>query len=129
MIRAAARGVKVKMIVSDWNLNHPAIDYLKRLSTINNIEVKYSVIPEWSGGYIDYARVEHCKYICADGKSCWIGTSNGEKSYFYNTRNVGVVLKDKKISARVYKIFMKDWNGPYTYNIKEGEEYTPRKHN
>jgi phosphatidylserine/phosphatidylglycerophosphate/cardiolipin synthase-like enzyme len=129
LIRAAGRNVKVKMIISDWNLDHPAIDYLKRLSSITNIEVKYSSIPEWSGGYIDYARVEHCKYICADGKSCWIGTSNGEKSYFYNTRNVGVILKDKKLSSRVYKIFMKDWVGLYTHIVREGEEYTPRKHN
>ena len=128
LIRAAGRNVKVKMIISDWNLNHSAIDYLKRLSTINNIEVKYSAIPEWSGGYIDYARVEHCKYICADKKSCWIGTSNAEKSYFYNTRNVGVILKDKKLSSKVYDIFMKDWNGPYTHIIKEDEEYTLRKH-
>lgn len=128
MRRAAVRGVKVKMIVSDWEKDHPAVDYLKSLACIPNIEVKFSVIPEWSGGYISYARVEHCKFIVADGSSFWLGTSNGEKSYFYTSRNVGVIVKNKRISEMVRGIFYKSWDGPYTEFINPGKEYEPRMH-
>jgi phosphatidylserine/phosphatidylglycerophosphate/cardiolipin synthase-like enzyme len=128
LMKAAERGVKIKMIVSDWNLWHPVIDYLKKLTSHKNIEIKYSSIPDWSGGYIPFARVEHCKYIAADNNSCWIGTGNAEKSYYYNSRNVGMVIKNGPIPGRVIKIFDKDWDGPYTHFIKPDEEYIPREH-
>jgi phosphatidylserine/phosphatidylglycerophosphate/cardiolipin synthase-like enzyme len=128
LIRAALRGVKVKLIVSDWSIGKGPDESLKRLANISNIEVKYSAIPEFSGGYISFARVEHCKYIVADS-NCWIGTANAEKSYFYNTRNVGVVvINNKTFSDRVRDIFYLDWNGPYTHYIKSGEDYIPREH-
>jgi phosphatidylserine/phosphatidylglycerophosphate/cardiolipin synthase-like enzyme len=128
MRRAAARNVKVKMIVSDWAKDHPEVDHLKSLACVPNIEVKFSSIPEWSGGYISYARVEHCKFIVADGSEFWIGTSNGEKSYFYTSRNLGVIVKNKNLAEAVQKIFYKSWDGPYTELINPGKEYEPRKH-
>ncbi len=125
--QAAGRGVKIKLIVSDWSIGRGTIESLQRLSDVPNIEVKYSAIPEWSGGYISFARVEHLKYVTAD-EACWIGSANAEKSYFYNTRNVGVEVINKQFQDRVMEIFYKDWNGPYTHQIKSGETYTPREH-
>ena len=125
---AAVRGVKVNVIVADWSKEHPTIDYLKSLSLVPNIRVKLSEIPEWPGGYIPFARVEHCKYLVIDTSACWIGTSNWEKSYFYTTRNVGVVVLNDQFSRRLRKIFYKDWDGPYTSLIQAGTEYTPRRH-
>ncbi|MBI1804883.1 MAG: DUF1669 domain-containing protein [Ignavibacteriae bacterium] len=126
--RAASRGVKVKMIVSDWSIDHPTIDSLKSLAKTSNIEIKFSAIPEWSGGYISFARVEHCKYLVIDSSSCWIGTSNWEKSYFYTTRNLGVVVENQKITNLLRRIFLKGWDGPYTESIKQEIEYKPRMH-
>jgi phosphatidylserine/phosphatidylglycerophosphate/cardiolipin synthase-like enzyme len=126
--RAAIRGVKVSMIVSDWSIDHPAIEHLKSLTCIPNIEVKFSAIPEWSGGYVSFARVEHSKYLVIDSSSCWIGTSNWEKSYFYNCRNLGIVIKDRSITKQLRGIFNRSWDGPYTTLIKSEVEYAPRKH-
>jgi phosphatidylserine/phosphatidylglycerophosphate/cardiolipin synthase-like enzyme len=126
--RAAVRGVKVKMIVSDWSKDHPTIDYLKSLSVVPNIQVKLSEIPDWSGGYVPFARVEHCKYLVIDSSACWIGTSNWEKSYFYNTRNLGVVVLNGKFARRVRDIFYKGWNSPYTSLVKPEVDYKPRRH-
>ncbi|MBI4547351.1 MAG: DUF1669 domain-containing protein [Ignavibacteriae bacterium] len=125
---AAVHGVKVKMIVSDWEKDHPAVDHLKSLSLVPNIEVKFSVIPEWSGGYIPYARVEHCKFICVDGISFWLGTSNGEKSYFYTSRNLGIIVKNLKLANTLHRIFMKSWESVYTELVKPEVEYQPRRH-
>lgn len=125
---AASRGVKVRMIVSDWSIGKPIGDELKSLAGVPNIEVKYSAIPDWSGGYISFARVEHCKYLVIDSSRSWIGTANWEKSYFYNTRNVGVVVEDEPISSRLRRIFLMDWDGPYTHSILPSGEYTGRIH-
>ncbi|HUN65624.1 MAG TPA: phospholipase D-like domain-containing protein [Bacteroidota bacterium] len=126
--RAAARGVQVNLIVADWSKDHPTVDYLKSLAVVPRITVKFSEIPDWSGGYVPFARVEHCKYLVIDSSACWIGTSNWEKSYFYTTRNLGVVVLNQNFSSRLREIFYKDWNGPYTSVIKPEVEYQLRKH-
>lgn len=128
MRRAAARGVKVLMIVSDWDKGSPGDAPLKSLAEVPNIQVKFSNIPEWSGGYIPFARVEHCKFICVDGERFWLGTSNGEKSYFYTSRNLGVIVENRKLGERLHQIFMNSWDGPYTETIRPGGEYKEREH-
>ena len=125
---AAKRGVKVRMIVSDWEKGSPSVDILKELSAIPNIEVAFTAIPEWSGGYISYARVEHCKYIVADDTTFWLGTANCEKSYFYTTRNLGVVGKSPFVAGTLSKIFLKSWNSPYKELVTQNGEYKPREH-
>jgi phosphatidylserine/phosphatidylglycerophosphate/cardiolipin synthase-like enzyme len=125
---AGKRGVKVRMIVSDWEKGSPAVRSLKELSAIPNIEVAFTSIPEWSGGYISFARVEHCKFIVADGEKFWLGTSNCEKSYFYATRNLGVVCTSTHLAGMLARIFQKSWESPYKELITEKGEYAPREH-
>jgi phosphatidylserine/phosphatidylglycerophosphate/cardiolipin synthase-like enzyme len=126
--RAASRGVKVKMIVSDWEKGGSSEKSLKELATVPNIEVKFSVIPDLPEKYISFARVEHCKYIVVDGSEFWLGTSNAEKSYFYNCRNLGVVVKNTKLSSILRRVFMKSWDGPYTEIVQQEKKYEKRKH-
>ena len=127
LINVAAKGVKVKLIISDWNLGKSAVEHFKFLISHPNIEIKYTAIPEWSGGYIPYSRVEHCKFITADSV-CWIGTSNMSKDYFYNSRNVGVVIENGKFTQRVRDIFYKSWNSEYAHKIEENVVYEVREH-
>ena len=125
--RAATRGVKVHVMAADWSKRKPTIDYLKSLAVIPNIEVKMSTIPEWSGGFIPYARVDHSKFLVVDDRLSWIGTSNWEKSYFYNARNVGVVVESGAVNKILKKIYLKNWGSPYSYAVKPEIEYTPPK--
>jgi phosphatidylserine/phosphatidylglycerophosphate/cardiolipin synthase-like enzyme len=126
--RAAARGVRVRLLVSDWEKGTPAERALKDLSTVANIEVKFSVIPEWSGGYVSFARVEHCKFLVVDGQTFWLGTSNAEKSYFYTSRNVGVVVRNAALAGRVQRIFLKSWESSYAEPVDPNTTYQRRKH-
>jgi len=124
---AAARGVQVSLIVSDWNKRKPGIDYLKSLQVLENVEVKLSTIPGYSGGFIPFARVEHCKYMVVDDSLTWIGTSNWAKNYFYASRNLGLVIKGKSVNSVVLKIFLKSWDSGYTYLIDPTVEYEAPK--
>lgn len=121
--KAAARGVQIQMILSDWNFYSPRIEYIKSLHAIPNIEVKFSTIPEASEGYIGYARVEHCKIMVIDEKEFWLGTSNWSKSYFHNGRNLGIIVKNDKLAKRVSQIFLKSWNSEYCQPVELGKEY------
>jgi phosphatidylserine/phosphatidylglycerophosphate/cardiolipin synthase-like enzyme len=126
--RAAKRGVAVRMIVSDWEKGTPAEAALKSLAALPNVEVSFSVIPEWDGGYISYARVEHCKYIVADRTKFWLGTSNCEKGYFYGSRNLGVLSTSPLLAAALAKIFQKSWDSPYREKVSPEGKYSPREH-
>jgi phosphatidylserine/phosphatidylglycerophosphate/cardiolipin synthase-like enzyme len=125
--RAAARGVDVKMILSDWNFYAPPIEYIKSLHAIPNVEIKFSTIPEASEGYIGFARVEHCKFIVADDQAFWLGTSNASKSYFYKGRNLGIVIENEKISKQVSEIFSKSWDSDYCHQVDLCKEYKRKK--
>jgi phosphatidylserine/phosphatidylglycerophosphate/cardiolipin synthase-like enzyme len=122
---AAARGVNVRMIVADWNKTHPKIDYLKSLTLVPNIEVRLSTIPPYSGGHIPYARVTHAKFMAVDGRHSWIGCSNWEKSYYYNTRDAGVAVDSEEVAVLLRGIFERDWGGGYVEPLRPEVEYEP----
>jgi len=127
LVAAAARGVKVRLIVSDWTLggsNEPALHDL----AARGVEVRISRVPEWSGGYIPFARVEHCKFMTVDGEWLWIGTSNWEPSYFLNTRNLGLTIHDPVLAMQALATFDTSWNAPTAAPYGPDTQLPPRAH-
>ena len=123
---AAKRGVDVRLLCSDWCQKPYEIPYLKKLAQLPNINVKLSTIPEWSGAYIPFSRVEHCKFMVVDDSLSWLGTSNWHKDYFYNSRNVAVVIRNTRINTMLSQIFLKSWNGPYSWKVDPERKYRPK---
>ena len=99
--------------------------HLKSLQVLTNIEVGISTIPEYSGGFIPFARVEHCKYMVVDSQWLWLGTSNWSWSYFHNSRNLGLVIQSKEANNTVHEIFWKSWTSPYCETVVLSRDYTP----
>ncbi len=122
---AAARGVKVRIIVADWSLREPMQTYLKSLALMPGIEVKYSALPEAPQGFIPYARVEHCKYAVADGRVSFIGTGNWSWSYFATTVDASLFIAGAGPAQTLAGIFERDWKGSYVHLIEPGEHYAP----
>jgi phosphatidylserine/phosphatidylglycerophosphate/cardiolipin synthase-like enzyme len=125
--QAAIRKVQVKIILSNWSSSESKLPFIKSLAVVPNIEIKFSSIPEWSGGFIPYARVEHCKYLLVDGKAGWLGTSNWSKDYFYSSRNLGIVFNGKSVAQLLKKMFMKSWESQYTEIVDPSKNYKPPK--
>ena len=123
--RAAARGVHVELLLSDWSTSLGLIESLKSLSLVPGIAVKIITIPPWSGGFIPYARVAHAKYLVVDGERAWIGTSNWERSYFYAARNVGLVIDGAPLSERLDRFFTDAWTSPYAAALDPCASYAP----
>lgn len=124
--RAAQRGVDVRLLCSDWCQHRYEMPYLQQLVTLDNLDVQLSTIPEYSGGYIPFARVEHCKMMIVDDRLSWVGSSNWKRDYFYQSRNVAVIIEDQQVNTTLARIFLKSWDGPYAWRIDPEKEYNPK---
>ncbi len=125
---AAVRGVRIKLLVSHWNTDEYSVAHLKSLSLIPGIEIRIITIPEAKQGPIPFARTAHSKYMVADGKVSWLGTSNWGGGYFDNSRNLEIVVKDEVLSVRAAKIHAHLWSSPYAEPVQVQKSYPkPRK--
>jgi phosphatidylserine/phosphatidylglycerophosphate/cardiolipin synthase-like enzyme len=120
---AASRGVKVKLMVSNWNTEKPGINYLKSLSLVPNIEVRIVTLPVASTGFIPFARVTHSKTMTIDGKLAWVGTSNWSGGYFDNSRNLEMVLRNEAMAQRVGALHEQLWSSSYAAPVDVAKDY------
>jgi phosphatidylserine/phosphatidylglycerophosphate/cardiolipin synthase-like enzyme len=112
--RAAARGVEVHMLVSDWAKRGESKASIDELARVPGVTVRVITIPEASTGPIPFARMAHAKYMVTDGARAWVGTSNWEGDYFTRSRNVGVWLDGGAIPGELEGVFGDGWTSAYT---------------
>lgn len=108
--RAAARGARVKLLIADWVVNGHGIRWLQELAQVPNVEVRLSTLPDWSGGYIPFARVDHCKYAVADTQTTWVGTANWGPGYFYGSRNLALTMRNRPLALDARRVFESGWS-------------------
>ncbi|WP_342114379.1 phospholipase D-like domain-containing protein [Pseudoduganella sp. OTU4001] len=120
---AATRGVKVKLLVSNWNTEKPAIHHLKSLAMLPNVEIRIVTLPKASTGFIPFARVWHSKTMVIDGKLAWVGTSNWAGGYFDLSRNLEVVMRNDAMAKRLYAVQEQAWSSPYAQPIDINKDY------
>lgn len=126
--RAAARGVRVRIVVSDWQPDNDRITDLQRLSEVPNVETRMTTVPDWSGGYIPYARVDHSKYMVVDSLWTWVATSNWEPDYFHTSRNTALTLRNRPIALQAHRSFDASWGSSTTRVVRAGETYAKKVH-
>ena len=110
LLKAAARGVSVQLILSDWELRPKTLAALRALDP--RIEVRIFTVPAASSGFIPFARVVHAKYCVIDGARGWVGTGNWEPDYFFKSRNVGLLIDGGQIPLQLDAFFAGNWNSP-----------------
>ena len=123
-IRAAlARGVKVKLMVSNWNTEKPAIAYLQSLALLPGMEIRIVTLPQAGSGFIPFARVIHSKTMEIDGQVAWIGTSNWSGGYLDLSRNLEIVLRNQKMAQRIADLHQQTWDSAYAQPIDVLKDY------
>ncbi len=127
--RAAVRGVRVRMIVSNWSTSKYRLPWLQSLAKVPGVEIRITSIPQLAGGFIPFARVEHAKYLTCDGNALWLGTSNWSRDYFYASRNVGLVVTGPGAPRDPDRFFNLSWHGPYAEDLDPCGEYSPPRRN
>ena len=124
---AAVRGVKVRLLVSDWVLGGRAMPHLKALTLIPNLAVKVVSIPEAKEGPIPFARTVHSKYLVVDDTHLALGTSNWEGSYFTESRNIELIFRDSPLAGQAAGIFDRLWGSRYAFSLDPMKAYEKRK--
>ena len=123
--RAAERGVAVSLLVSDWAMSKSSLDHLRALSLFGReqrlarrpgIFVKVLVIPTLEK-CIPFARVAHAKYLVVDGAQAFVSTSNWERDYFFESRNVGLIISGGTLPAQADAFFEGTWKSGYTQEV------------
>lgn len=120
---AAARGVEIELMVSNWNTDQPDIDWLKSLALVPGIKIKVVTIPPASSGFIPYARVIHSKIMILDDRLAWIGTSNWRGGYLDNSRNLELVLNNNNMAQRLNQLYQQLWTSPYAADLRIDHAY------
>ena len=67
----------------------------------------------------------HAKYMVVDGARAWVGTANWERDYFFQTRNVGLVVEGGPLPARLDAFFAQNWSSPYAEDLVKDRMYQP----
>ena len=124
---AAARGVAVELMVSDWSKRGHKLEVAQALARVDGVTVKFVVIPDWSGGFVDFSRTIHSKYMTVDGTQAWLGTSNWSRDYFHSSRNVGVVVEGALFAEDLDRVFQRIWDSEYAETVDPAATYVPRK--
>jgi phosphatidylserine/phosphatidylglycerophosphate/cardiolipin synthase-like enzyme len=120
---AAARGVTIKLAVSNWNTEKPAIAWLKSLALVPNVQVRIVTLPPASTGPIPFARVIHSKTMTIDGKLAWVGTSNWAGGYMDNSRNLEVVMRSEPMAQRLAQMQEQVWSSAYAQPLDVMKDY------
>ena len=115
--RAAQRGVRVRILVADWSDREGVIEGLRDLAALDQVSVRMISIPEHSGGHIPFARVIHAKYLVVDREAAWLGSSNWERGYFFESRNVGWIIRGQGFADRLEHFFRTNWSSPYVRDV------------
>ena len=122
---AAARGVQVDLLVSNWNTRAPKIDWLKSLALVPRVHIRIVQLPPSPTGFIPFARVIHSKYMVVDDQTLWLGTSNWVGGYFDRSRNVEIIVRDARLAAQAATLHQRLWQSRHAEPIDIGKQYTP----
>jgi phosphatidylserine/phosphatidylglycerophosphate/cardiolipin synthase-like enzyme len=114
---AVSRGVHVKLMVSHWNTEAPAIAYLQSLAVLPGMDIRIVTLPEAHAGFIPFARVIHTKTMVIDDEVAWIGTSNWTGGYLDHSRNLELVLRNKAMAQRLHALHTQTWDSPYAQPV------------
>ncbi|TFW30357.1 phospholipase D-like domain-containing protein [Duganella callida] len=120
---AANRGVKIKLMVSNWNLEQPAQVYLKSLAILPNVEIRVVTLPVASTGFVPFARVIHSKTMVIDNQVAWVGTSNWAGGYMDLSRNLEVVMRNEKMAQRIAALHEQTWSSAYAQPLDINKQY------
>lgn len=121
--RAAGRGVQVQLLMGHWATGAGSIEGLQSLQALPGIDVRVLTVPAAASGFIPFGRVAHAKYMAVDGRLAWVGTSNWEGNYFRGSRNVGLIVENDALAARLDKFFEDNWGSEYSRDVDPCAKY------
>lgn len=100
--KAAARGVKIRLLISDAMVNEDPTT-LARIKKIHDAQVRSLDLSKVSGG------VHHAKYWVIDQKRVFLGSANLDWRSLRHIHELGVFFEDRELAKQLSRVFDLDW--------------------
>jgi len=123
--RAALRGCDVQILLSNWAKRASMLPHIQSLAVLPGIEIRFVNLPEWSGGFVPFARTAHAKYLTCDDRALWLGTGNGSHGDFHRSRNISLFLRGDGCAEAADQFFTRGWTSAYAETVDPCGHYTP----
>ncbi|TYZ63829.1 hypothetical protein PybrP1_007575 [[Pythium] brassicae (nom. inval.)] len=137
----AKKGLRVRVLVSEWQHSHPQIapalallqaqaDLCTRMrgACSGRLEIRRFRVPGWANttsstaaaraAWPAYTRVNHAKFIVTDARAN-VGTSNMEWGYFYTTAGASVNTDHEPTRAALEALFDRNWDSIYAAPLEK----------
>ena len=99
----------------------------KRVQAIDKLIAK-AMTREPESDFSTYDGVRHV-FLVVDDDLRWVGTSNWGYDYFFESRNVEVILKRPDVAKVLDALFLSLWSGPYVHRLDPDKDYQAPKIN
>ena len=99
---AAARGVRVRLLVDDVFAKHEAAT-LDELTASGKLEIRRLDMHARAGGIL------HAKYFIVDGKEAYLGSQNFDWRSLTHIQELGVRLRSPVLAGALVDLFETDW--------------------
>ena len=123
VVAAARRGVKTRVLVDgawynvearDDRDNDDTVDYLNDLARSEKLDLQAKVINLATTG----VEKIHAKGLIVDAERTLVSSINWSENSFKGNREVGVVLKSRKVAKYYRDIFYADWRRSRLYRVE-----------
>lgn len=109
---AAARGVKIRVLISDKLAEQDPLT-LERFRKMKNTSVRIYNLTPITGGII------HAKFWIVDGEDIFVGSQNFDWRALEHIHETGIRLKSRSVARQLTRIFEVDWETSLTGKIPD----------
>lgn len=67
--------------------------------------------------------IDLAEFYVSNAPHSRLGTGNWERDYFYNSRNLGILIDDPKLAAQLHAFFATAWQSPYAQALDPDATY------
>lgn len=106
LVRAAARGVKVRVLVPLCDQNTDPLRNVKPVAELDRVHVDARLMPGPPSREQPYM---HAKMVIVDGARAFVGSINFSANSMHHARELGIVFEDRTAITAFSNTFEADW--------------------
>jgi len=130
-LSAFLRGARKELLIYDPEISDPEMMRLLEKRAASGVEVKIIGTLKRQNPALAVRKMTeirlHTRAIIRDGVSAFIGSQSLREIELEKRREVGIILRDRKVVGRMRKIFAEDWEQAEPYGAQRIETAEPVK--